>query len=101
MTTAAIPPKKILVIDDEASVRDSLKLLLSRLYEVEVAESGPAAMELLSDLAASPDNRLPDLILLDLMIPGVEGLGLLENIKSAQPATPVIMLTATKTVKTA
>jgi len=88
--------KSILVVDDEPSVRESLKLILGRQYSVEVAEHGENALEQLSKT-----DDLPDLILLDLVMPGIDGLGILEKLNSDFPPIPVIMLTATKTVNTA
>lgn len=87
--------KSILIVDDESVVRESLGLILGRQYSVELAEHGEKALELLSG------NIIPDLILLDLVMPGVDGIGLLEQISSEHPSIPVIMLTATKGVKTA
>ena len=88
--------KSILVVDDESNVRESLRLILSRNYSVDVAEHGEGALDHLSST-----EDLPDLILLDLVMPGIDGLGLLEKINQDFPPIPVIMLTATKTVRTA
>lgn len=91
------PRKRILVVDDEQNVRESLKLILSRVYEVETAENANLALEILS----SAGRTLPDLVLVDVIMPGLDGLGLLERVKTSFPEMPVIMLTASKTVKTA
>ncbi len=104
--------KKILVVDDEASVRESLRLILERSYTVNIAETGEAALDLLqnapentvddvSELSPSENGILPDLVILDLILPGFGGLELLERIKREYPLLPIIMLTATNTVKTA
>ncbi len=96
--------KKVLIVDDEANVRESLHLLLGRLYDVEVADNGNEALEILEKLADSAESReagLPDLVLLDVVMPGIDGLGILEKLKSHYPALPVIMLTASTAVKTA
>jgi two-component system alkaline phosphatase synthesis response regulator PhoP len=80
----------ILCVDDERDVTDLLRFLLVRVgYEVRVAASGREA------LTAVRAQR-PDLILLDLMLPDVDGLGLCEILRR-EPATaaiPIMMLTA-------
>jgi DNA-binding NtrC family response regulator len=92
-TPAALP--EVLVIDDEVVVGNSVrKILKSRGYRVDHAETPSAAMELLS-------QRPVDMILLDMKIPGVKGLDLLENIREENPTIPVIMITGYATVETA
>ncbi|MCC6219958.1 MAG: sigma-54-dependent Fis family transcriptional regulator [Deltaproteobacteria bacterium] len=102
--------KRVLVVDDESNVRESLRLILNREYEVDVAESGSVALEILRSQLVDRSSKsegnqarlpLPDLVLLDVVMPGCDGLKLLEEIKADYPAMPVIMLTANKTVKTA
>ena len=102
----SVERKKVLVVDDESNVRESLKMILSRVYDVEVAESGDIALELLQKISPPGDlpdlnAELPSLILLDLMLPGIDGLGLLEKFKVDYPTIPVIMLTASRAVKSA
>ena len=81
------PPARVLVVDDEPMVRDVLARYLSRSgFEVDVAADGMAAIEAF-------DRRNPDLVLLDLMLPRIEGLEVFRRIRSRAPA-PVIMLTA-------
>jgi DNA-binding NtrC family response regulator len=84
----------VLVVDDEAGVRESLRMLLHGECEVALAESADAA------LARIAEAR-PDLILLDLVMPGRSGLELLEELRQQGQPPPVIVLTATKTVTTA
>jgi two-component system response regulator AtoC len=91
--------KKVLIVDDESIVRESLQLLLSRLYEIQVAADGSAAIELLAASAAG--GTFPDIVLLDVMMPGVDGLDTLQQISEQYPRLPVIMLTASTTLKTA
>ena len=81
--------KKVLVVDDEANVRESLRLILSRTYSVEVAEDGEQASQMLAGSSA-----LPDLILMDVMMPGVDGIELLKKVKAEHPDLPVLMLSA-------
>ncbi|WP_377888748.1 response regulator [Alkalihalobacillus sp. R86527] len=78
---------KILVVDDEDRIRKLLRMYLEREnYEIEEAENGEAALEI-----ATEDDF--DLILLDLMLPGIDGIEVCEQLRE-QKATPVIMLTA-------
>ncbi|MGC4376253.1 response regulator transcription factor [Fictibacillus sp. Mic-4] len=78
---------KILVVDDEERIRKLLKMYLEREhYEVHEAENGEDALE----LALSINY---DLILLDLMMPGMDGIEVCEQLRKKK-ATPVIMLTA-------
>ncbi len=77
----------VLVVDDEERIRRLLKMYLEREgYQVEQAENGESALE----KAVSYDY---DLILLDLMMPGMDGLQVCEQLRESK-ATPVIMLTA-------
>jgi len=79
----------VLVIDDQESVRQSLELALEREFHVVTADSGVSALSRL---------RLPgiDVVLLDLLLPEMTGLDVLTEIKAAQPALPVIVVTAVK-----
>jgi CheY-like chemotaxis protein len=82
--------KKILVVDDEDDVRMFLQDFLSeRDLEVHTAENGKEALEKVGKL-------LPDVVLLDVMMPIMDGLQCLENIKKKYPETVVIMITAFK-----
>jgi CheY-like chemotaxis protein/AraC-like DNA-binding protein len=79
----------VLVIDDQEGVRLSLELALEREFHVVTADSGVSALSRL---------RLPgiDVVLLDLLLPEMTGLEVLTEIKAAQPALPVIVVTAVK-----
>jgi DNA-binding response OmpR family regulator len=80
-------PARVLVVDDEPIVRDVLTRYLSRGgFQVDSAEDGEGALD------AFASNR-PDLVLLDLMLPGVDGIEVFTRIR-ADHDTPVIMLTA-------
>jgi CheY-like chemotaxis protein len=89
----------ILVVDDEASARNALaRLLRKEGYEVETANNGREALEALEAAGA----QRPDLVLLDLMMPEIDGLELLE-ILHADPhfkALPVVVLTAISDIHT-
>ncbi len=85
----------ILVVDDERSIRQYLADFLGSCgYSVEGVDSGEEA---LGRLAV---GRTPDLILLDVMIPGVLGLEVLGRTKQLNPGLPVIMLSAVDQTKT-
>src|SRR5262245_20179759 len=82
--------RKILVVDDDRKTVDLLKLYLERDgYQVLVAHDGRQALELTR-------QRRPDLVLLDLMLPNVEGLDVCRILR-AEARTPIIMLTARTT----
>src|SRR5262245_29244847 len=86
--------RRVLIVDDEAGVRESLRMVLKDSYDSVAVASGADALEA---LASGPF----DVVLLDIVMPGMDGLELLEEVRSRYPRVPVIMLTATKTVKTA
>jgi DNA-binding NtrC family response regulator len=85
---------RILLVDDEPGIRASLKMTLEPAYEVMAASSGTEGLALLH-------KESPDLVLLDIIMPGEDGMAVLQRIRTEAPEVPVIMLTATKTVKTA
>ena len=85
---------KILVIDDEPSIRDLLDTLLSRKgYDVVLAASGQKGLELFR-------RERPDALVLDLKMPGMDGLTVLQQVRSLNPKLPVIMLTGAGTPET-
>jgi len=87
-----VGPARILIVDDELAIRESLDTLLGMEgFEVTLAADGPAGLE---QLAASEF----DLLLLDLALPGESGIDLLPRILEMQPNLPVIMITAYGTV---
>lgn len=78
---------KILVVEDEESFRDALAFVLSKEgFEVKLVNDGQAAVETFEKEGA-------DLILLDLMLPGINGLEVCRNIR-AKSSVPIIMVTA-------
>ena len=85
MTSA---PKRLLVVDDDPKLRDLLHRYLSQhQFEVALAQDAPSMNRLL--------QREPwDLIILDLMLPGEDGLSIVRRLRGANDRTPVIMLTA-------
>ncbi len=92
----AVPASpSILVVDDEPNIRRLLSFKLSRAgYEVTTAESGEEALDGLRSVT-------PDLLLLDLRLPGMHGLEVLERLEKSAPELPVVVLTAQGSVETA
>ena len=91
-TARVVGEPRILIIDDEEAIRESLDTLLTlEGFSVSMAGDGPSGMELLS-------RNEYDLLLLDLALPGQSGIDLLPRIVEMQPNLPVIMITAYGTV---
>lgn len=86
---------RILIVDDETSMREFLSILLEREgYIPEIAENSESALKLLSE-------RDYELVISDVNMPGLDGIGLLEKIKADSPDTAVIMITAFSTTEQA
>ena len=86
---------KILVIDDEHGIRDLLDTLLSRKgYDVVVADSGQKGLEVYR-------RGHPDVVVLDLKMPGMDGLTVLQQVRQLNPAQPVVILTGAGTAEAA
>lgn len=87
--------RKILVVDDEITVCKSIRnAILSDEYTVETALSGEEALK-------KDEEECYDLIITDLMMPGISGLDLLKTLKQKRPDVNVIMVTGYPTIKTA
>ncbi|MCJ7716206.1 MAG: response regulator, partial [Anaerolineales bacterium] len=86
---------KILVIDDEEIVREScLRILQKQDYQVKTAENGSSGLELLKEY-------LPDLVLVDLKMPGMSGFEVLEEIYSFDATIVTVVITGFATVSSA
>ena len=84
---------KILVVDDEPVLLEQLrKTLTIQKYDVDMADDGESALDKLFD-------NLYDLIILDIMLPKVDGLSVLREIRKAKVKTPILMLTAKGSVE--
>jgi DNA-binding response OmpR family regulator len=80
--------QRILVVDDEPNIREVVELYLRREgYEVEVTPDGATAL-------AAIEQRRPDLIVLDLMLPVLSGMQLTRALRQGEYDIPIIMLTA-------
>ena len=89
------PKSRILVIDDEADIRESLETLLElEGYEVELAQNGTEGERKL-------ESRAYDLVLLDLMMPDKSGMEVLRDLRERDRHTPVFMITAYGSVEAA
>jgi len=86
---------KILVVDDEAIMRESLRDWLSDIgHQVLTAENGPQALKVI-------ERRKPDIIITDLVMPGMDGIELLKRAKEISPGIEVIIITAYGSIPTA
>jgi two-component system, response regulator, stage 0 sporulation protein F len=82
---------KILVIDDEEGIRDLLDTLLRRKgYDVILAANGPKGLELFR-------RERPHVVVLDLKMPGMDGLSVLHELRKMNHTQPVIILTGAGT----
>jgi DNA-binding NtrC family response regulator len=89
----AVP--SILVIDDEQGILETLRILLKNEgFDVTIAQGGKAGLEQLK-------NSAPDIVLTDLKMPGVTGIEILSAVRSQDPETPVILMTAQASLQTA
>lgn len=91
---------RILLVEDNYSLRSYLKLLLQSDYQVEDRDQGQMALDYLDQLLAQKES-LPQLILSDVMMPVMDGFQFLESLKSREEyrSIPVILLTARSTVQ--
>ncbi|MGH9176671.1 MAG: response regulator transcription factor, partial [Vicinamibacterales bacterium] len=79
---------RILVVEDERRILSAIRRGLAfEGYAVEVAETGTQALDSVRD-------RLPDLIILDIMLPGIDGIEVCRRIRAAGEELPILMLTA-------
>src|SRR5207248_2092691 len=86
---ATMTQMKILVVDDERAVRDSLRRALElEGYEIELAADGEEALSRLESEAE------PDAVILDVLMPGVDGLEVCRRLRRTGSRLPVLMLTA-------
>ena len=85
----------ILIIDDDDQLRKSFhKLLTEEGYRIKSAASGEAGLDLI-------EKQIPDLVILDMRLPGMNGLETFKKIHDLEPKLPVIIMTAYGTTETA
>jgi len=95
MSTAAPLPdrSRILVVDDEIGPRESLRMLLKPAHEIRTADGADAALEEIRRFE-------PDLVILDVKMPQIDGLEVLRRIKRSNPSLEVVMITAYASLET-
>lgn len=86
--------KTILIVDDELSILESFRMILKDNYRILAATDGAKALEILR-------NEYVNVVILDIMLPGMSGLEVLHKIKKAYKGVGVVMVTAVKALKTA
>jgi DNA-binding NtrC family response regulator len=84
----------VLVVDDDAGLRESFRLILDDDYEVVEAPDGPRALDLVRTTQV-------DVVLLDIRLPDMDGIEVLERIKALDESVEVVLVTAVRTVRTA
>jgi len=84
----------VLIVDDDAGLRESFRLILEESYELVEASDGRQALDIVR-------NREIDLVLLDIRLPEMDGIEVLERIKAMDEQVEVVLVTAVKTVRTA
>ena len=90
-----MPKSRILVIDDEAAIRDSLKMTLEyEGYEFIGAATGQEGLAL-------AERDAPDLVLLDVKMPGMDGIEVLERLRHMNESLPVVVVSGHGTISTA
>ncbi len=83
-----MPLPTVLIVDDDPDVCKMMSLALGDQYAVAVETDGRHALESLADIN-------PDIVVVDLVMPGMDGLTVCERIKSERPETIVVIVTAT------
>src|SRR5512147_245200 len=87
--------RSVLVVDDDKAIRDSIKMILEyEKFQLTFAENGQAALE---SVQAHP----VDLVLLDIKMPGEDGLAVLRSLRRSHPDLPVVMISGHGTIETA
>src|SRR3954470_3926415 len=89
----------VLIVDDERPIRRILSLLLQERHH-RVSEAG-SGEEAISAMSAAGSEARPDLVLLDLKLPGIDGLETLQRLRALAPRLDVVMMTAHGTISSA
>jgi DNA-binding NtrC family response regulator len=86
--------KSILIVEDEAGPRESLRMILKPFYRIHAAPDGEAALRIIQ-------TQDIDLVTLDLNMPGLAGIEVLKEIKKRKPEVEVVIITAMATMPNA
>jgi signal transduction histidine kinase/FixJ family two-component response regulator len=86
--------QRILIVDDELGPREALRMILKAHYDVSTARNGPEGLE---QVRQTP----PDVVFLDIKMPGMSGMEVLKAIKQCDPGIEVVMMTAYASLETA
>ena len=86
--------KQILICDDQTNIRESYKLILENDYDLVFATNG-------QDVLLYLQEESPDLIIMDIKMPKLDGLTTLKELKKMKPALPVLIVTGYDSVETA
>jgi DNA-binding NtrC family response regulator len=84
--------KKLLIVDDDPHLLESLRVVFSGLYEVSTAPSAEEAAILV-------EQQNPDIMLLDVILPGADGVEFLQIIRKIRPHLPVVMISGAASIK--
>jgi len=84
----------ILIVDDERGVRQSFNMVLKEHYRLLFAENGVTALDIFK-------QKHVDLVLLDILLPDLDGLVLLKELKESEPQTEIVMVSALKEISSA
>ncbi len=90
------PKQSILVVDDDKNICKMIEINLrkEKIYEIRTASNGESCLKSLSD-------SMPDLVLMDIQMPGINGIETLKRIKEIEPLVPVVMMSAHGTIEKA
>ena len=88
-------PKQILICDDQPNIRESYKLIFEKEYELVFADNGHHALLWLQE------GNKPDLVIMDIKMPKMDGLTALKEFKKLQPGLPVLVVSGYDSVETA
>ena len=89
-----MPDATLLIVDDEVELAENLADLLEfEGYGVEMCLSGEEALQKVA-------SNMPDLVLLDIKLPGIDGIEVLRRLKEAHPTLPVVMIRASSQQRT-
>jgi DNA-binding NtrC family response regulator len=84
--------KKLLIVDDDSRLLASLQIVFGNLYEVSIARSAEEAV-------AAVEQQLPDVLLLDIILPGIDGIEFLSSVREKYPHLPVVMISGSSSIR--